>query len=162
LHAQTGLTFSSSTGMISGVPTAVRVPTNYAVTAHGSGGTANATVVVAVTYGAAPASLALSPVIGSVSGGGSVTLTGTGFQSDAQVVFGASAATVVRVAATHDTAMVLTPAHAVGSVGVKLTNGDSQSVILNNSYAYDSVPGIATPPRDTVVLSGAGARFSVA
>ena len=55
-----GLLFSSSTGAISGTPTAVSSQTQYTITATNTGGSATATVTILVTD-AAPSSITYSP-----------------------------------------------------------------------------------------------------
>jgi hypothetical protein len=69
-----GLTFSTSTGVISGMPTTVTAAANYTVTATNAAGFTTATVNVTVSLGA-PTNLTYSsdPAIGYVSGGGTFT-----------------------------------------------------------------------------------------
>jgi hypothetical protein len=70
-----------------------------------------------------------SPNTGSIAGGTTVTLSGTGFQSGAMVTFGGTAATnVTVVSSTQITA--ITPAHATGAVTVTITNPDGQSATI--------------------------------
>ena len=66
-----GLTLSTSTGVISGTPTAVTAAATYTVTATNANGSAAAGVNITVTLGA-PTNLSYSndPAIGYVSGGG--------------------------------------------------------------------------------------------
>jgi hypothetical protein len=75
----------------------------------------------AFTYLPAPAVLTVTPPLGVAAGGTAVTVTGTGFTADAQVLFGGVAATdVVVVSASEITAV--TPAHAAGIVDVTVSN----------------------------------------
>jgi hypothetical protein len=77
----------------------------------------------------------VTPSVGRAAGGTNVTISGSGFQSGATVTFGGAAATnVVRVSATSITAT--TPAHAVGTVDVTVTNPDSSSGTLNGGFTY--------------------------
>ncbi|MGA8810602.1 MAG: carboxypeptidase regulatory-like domain-containing protein, partial [Thermoanaerobaculia bacterium] len=77
----------------------------------------------------------VSPTGGTIAGGSAVTINGTGFNSGATVTFGGSAATnVVVVSAVKITAR--TPAHALGSVNVTVTNTDTSNGTLTNGYLY--------------------------
>ena len=87
---------------------------------------------------------AISPNAGPVTGGTSVTLTGTGFAAGATVTFdGVAATNVVVVNATTITATA--PAHAAGVVNVVvMTSG--QTLPLSHGYTYggasNPVPGM--------------------
>ena len=67
-----GLNFSTSTGIISGTPTALSAAANYTVTATNAGGTATATISIAVTN-AAPTSLSYSNSIPNYTVGVAIT-----------------------------------------------------------------------------------------
>jgi hypothetical protein len=87
------------------------------------------------TIVAAPTLTSVSPTSGPITGGTAVTLTGTGFVSGATVLFGATAATSVTFnSATSLTA--ITPAHALGTVAVTMTNPNTQSATLNGAFQY--------------------------
>jgi hypothetical protein len=85
----------------------------------------------------APTVTGVAPTSGPDTGGTSVTITGTGFDSGVtNVTFGGTAATgVTFVNATTITAT--TPAHAAGAVDVVVTNPDTQSGTLTNGYTYN-------------------------
>ncbi len=90
----------------------------------------------AYTFVAAPAPTSVSPATGSIDGGESVTITGTGFQDGATVTFGGAAATsVVVVGPTSITCT--TPAGAEGLVDVVVTNPDAQAGTLNDGFTYE-------------------------
>jgi hypothetical protein len=83
----------------------------------------------------APTVASISPNSGTTSGGTSITITGTGFQSGATVSMGGSAASGVNV--TSSTSITATtPSHAAGAVSVVVTNTDSQTGKLTNGYTY--------------------------
>jgi hypothetical protein len=85
----------------------------------------------------APTVTSITPTTGSQAGGTSVTITGTGFLAGATVKFGGTSATNVSVVnATSITAT--TPANAAGKVDVVVTNTDSQSATLAQSFTYAS------------------------
>ncbi len=89
------------------------------------------------TYTANPMITSVSPSSGSVSGGTSVTITGTNFASGATVTFGGTAATKVTfVSGTSITAT--TPAHAAGGVNVVVTNSNGLSGMLTNGFIYNA------------------------
>lgn len=85
-----------------------------------------------------PTLSALSPPSGSVTGGSSVTLIGTGFVSGATVAFGGVAATTASVVSS--TKMTVTvPGHASGPVDVIVTNPDMQAATLGSGYTFGVV-----------------------
>jgi hypothetical protein len=94
----------------------------------------------------APTVATISPTSGTTAGGTAVTITGTGFLSGATVSFGGIAATGVTEASSTSIS-ASAPAHAVGAVGVAVTNTDNQSGLLANAYTYSSpnpVPTVTT------------------
>ena len=110
-----------------------------AFTPAGAAGTVTATVTnpdgqsgvlgSAFTYALPPTLTSVSPVIGPVSGGTSVTLSGANFKSGATVTFGGVAATnVVVVSSTMLT--VTAPNNALGTATVVVTNPDGQTSAL--------------------------------
>src|SRR5258705_2807922 len=82
----------------------------------------------------APTVTSILPVSGPTSGGTIVTISGTGFLSNATVKFGGVSATNVSAASTSITATA--PAHAAGKVDVIVTNTDSQSATLAQALTY--------------------------
>ncbi len=109
---------------------------------------------------AAPTLSALAPTTGQVGGGEPVTLTGTGFQPGAKVLFGISQANQVSVAPGGTSLTCLTPSVAeTGSVDVTLQNPDGQSATLAGAFVYK--PGLVQfavlqPPFDLSVAPPAG------
>jgi hypothetical protein len=81
----------------------------------------------------------ISPNSGTVSGGTSVTITGTGFLPGATVAFGGTTGTNLAVP-NGSTINVTTPSHAAGTVNVVVTNGIAQSGTLTNAYTYTAAP----------------------
>jgi len=86
----------------------------------------------------APAIFSITPTFGPLAGGTLVTILGANFQNGASVAFGANAATSVTVvSATTITAR--SPASAVPqTVGVTVTNPDTQSATLASAFTYNS------------------------
>ncbi|MCI0342029.1 MAG: IPT/TIG domain-containing protein [Planctomycetales bacterium] len=87
------------------------------------------------TYLGPPTISSVTPASGPPAGGQTVTIAGAGFQPGATVLFGGNAATSVTVASTTSLACV-TPAGAVGTVAVRVTNPDGQWGSLAAAYSY--------------------------
>ncbi len=157
-----GLTLNPTTGVLSGTPTSAgtytfQVQTQNAVQRSVSPLTGITTLTPTVTK--------VTPNAGSTAGGGSVTITGTGFVPGARVAFGAgSYASNV----TYKTATTLTataPAHATaGVVNVNvLTTGGTSPINSADLYAYGA-PAITkvspnagpTAGGGTVTITGTG------
>jgi hypothetical protein len=106
------------------------------VTVTTSGGTSAATGADLFTYLAAPTVTRIAPSSGPVTGGTTVTITGTAFRPGATVTVGGHAATaVVVVSATRITARA--PAHIAGFVDVRVsTTGGVSPVVATDRYRY--------------------------
>ncbi len=83
----------------------------------------------------APSLGAVLPTSGPIAGDTAVTLTGTGFTNGATVLFGALSATSVTFNSSTSLSAT-TPAQAAGTVGVTVTNPDTQSATLPAAYTY--------------------------
>jgi hypothetical protein len=98
--------------------------------------TQSGTLASAFTYQApAPTVTSVAPVSGSINGGTSITITGTGFVSGATVTVGGTAATGVSVV-NATTITATTAAHAAGAVDVTVTNADTQSGTKTGAFTY--------------------------
>ncbi|PRY66952.1 IPT/TIG domain-containing protein [Glaciihabitans tibetensis] len=89
----------------------------------------------------APAVEALSAADGSVTGGSTITLTGSGLDGVTAVSFGANAASAV-TAVSDEELTVTTPAavnYATGPVDVSLAEGDAAAVASGLTYNYTVV-----------------------
>ena len=117
----------------------------------GSGHTAmSGNMTVQAVSNPAPTISGIAPATGSVNGGTIVTVSGTGFSSNATVKFGGVSATNVNVPnSTSITASA--PAHAAGKVDVVVTNSDGQFATLDQGFTY-AVP----PPTITNVSPATG------
>jgi hypothetical protein len=82
----------------------------------------------------APSPTSVTPATGSTSGGTTVTVNGTGFQSGATVSFGGSALTISNVTATAISGT--TTAHTAGAVNVVVTNPDAQTGTCVSCFTY--------------------------
>ncbi len=94
-----------------------------------------------------PAVTALSPNGGSVSGGTTVTITGTNFTSPATVSFGGTPATSVTVV-NSTTITCLSPLHSTEVVDVTVTTGAGTSATdgAGNDFAYGAPTVTALSP----------------
>jgi len=77
------------------------------------------------TFVRAPSISGVSPSTGSISGGTQITISGTNFDSGAQVFVGGQQATILTTSGTLINAV--TPANAAGTAAVTVVNSDGQS-----------------------------------
>ena len=101
-------------------------------------------------------SIDITPASGSVTGGTSVTITGTDFTAGATVTIGGIAATSVTVVDSA-TITATTGAHAAGAVDVVVTNPDAQNDTLTGGYTYVGSLTITAQPANfsySATLSG--------
>ena len=94
------------------------------------------------TYDPVPTVSSVAASAGPVAGGGTVTITGSGFVAGATVNFGGTAATNVTVASpTQITATV--PAGSAGTVDVTVTTpGGTSTKTSADQFTYDPVPAV--------------------
>ena len=98
----------------------------------------------AFTYQGAEVS-SVAPASGPVTGGTSVTLTGSGFEAGSAVLFGGVAGTSVKVL-NSSTITVATPVHAAGSVDVTLVCPDGMKVNAAAKFEFQSVETTSADP----------------
>ena len=92
------------------------------------------TVAPPTTGGPPPKISAITPAVGPVAGGTSVTIKGDNFSQGAKVNIGGSAGKVGVITAGSIT--VDTPAHAAGIVEVEVINSDGQKDVLRAAFTY--------------------------
>lgn len=155
----TGGNFPSSVSVMFGlVPAASVVVESESVARVTTPGHAPGTVDVTVTTSSGqsvtspgaftfvlptPTLSGVSPDRGPTSGGTSVTLTGTGFQSGATVTFGGVAASSVQFS-SPTRLQAVTPPGTPGSVAVSVGNPDGQSAALAGAFSYLAAPTVAS------------------
>lgn len=156
--AATSVTLSSATEL-SVVTPAGAGAVDVTVSSAGGDGTKTA----AFTYTAAPTLVSASPLQGSTAGGTTVTITGTGLPSDAQVLFDGVAGTGVTVATGGASLTVKSPAHAAGSATIALKLADGTSISLATPFTYTAaatpgqiVSGKVTPGSIALVVFSGG------
>ncbi len=150
----TGVTVVNSTSITATTPAHAAGPVNVIVT---NSDTQSGTLTQGFTYTTAsnppPTLTGVSPASGTAAGGTAVTITGTGFLAGATVSLGGTPATGVTVVnSTSITAT--TPAHAVGTVNVVVTNSDTQSGTLTQGFTYTAVSN--PPPTLTGISPASG------
>jgi phosphatidylinositol-3-phosphatase len=127
-------------------------PQTYLTSAPGS--LKNDTTILPKSTGTtgnpAPVVSSVSPTSGTTAGGTSITITGTGFLSNASVSIGGTAASSVAVV-NSTTITALTPAHSAGTVDVVVTNTDAQSGTKTGAFTYVA-PQAAVPLFDRVYV----------
>ena len=94
-----------------------------------------ATLPSAFTYSSGPSVSSVSPSSGPVTGGTTVTILGTGFQSGASVTFGGTASTSVTLVSSTEIQAV-SPVSLAGTVSISVANPDSQSGTLASAFTY--------------------------
>ena len=126
-------TVDSASQITATVPNAA---TSGTISVTTSGGTATSASSFTVTSPLPPPTItSVAPDRGPFSGGTSVTINGTNFVNGASVTVGGVAATNVTFnGSTMITAT--TPAHAVGTATIVVTNPDQQIGTLTNGFTY--------------------------
>jgi len=87
---------------------------------------------------AAPTISSITPTFGPLAGGTLVTILGSHFQSGASVTFGASAATSVNVVSATTITARSPSSGTAQTVGVTVTNQDTQGATLASAFTYNS------------------------
>jgi Domain of unknown function (DUF1929)/IPT/TIG domain/Glyoxal oxidase N-terminus len=138
--AATGISVVNSTTITATTPAHAAGAVNVVVTNTDAQSGTKTNGYTYTTTNPAPTVTSISPVSGTTAGGASVTITGTGFLSGAQVTLGGAAATG-ETTVNSTTITATTPAHAAGAVNVVVTNTDAQSGTLTNGYTYTTSGG---------------------
>jgi large repetitive protein len=95
----------------------------------------SATLPSAFAYTSAPSVSSISPNSGPVTGGTTVTILGSGFQSGANVTFGGIAATSVTLVSSTEIQAV-DPVSPAGTVSIDVTNTNAQRGTLASGFTY--------------------------
>jgi phosphatidylserine/phosphatidylglycerophosphate/cardiolipin synthase-like enzyme len=102
----------------------------------------SATLKGAFTYAETPdppSVVSTAPSSGSVNGGTTITVKGSGFNTGAVVSVGGTLCTTI-IVLDSSTITANTPAHALGSADVVVTNMDGQSDTLAGGFNYVAAP----------------------
>ncbi|WP_218022503.1 IPT/TIG domain-containing protein, partial [Nocardia amamiensis] len=152
----TSFTVNSDTQITATSPAGTGI---VSVTVTGPTGTSNP---LSYSYVVVPTITSISPTVGPIAGGNSVTITGTGFTGPLTVRFGSTATTFTVDSSTQITAIA--PAGSAGTVQVTVTGlgGTSNGV----SYTYAPVPSITSisptsgPATGGTVVTLTGTNFT--
>lgn len=101
--------------------------------------TMSGTLTVRESTAAAPTVTAFVPTRGPMAGGTVVTITGTGFQTGASVLFGSVLGTGVSVVSAERILVISPPAQDVPGVAITVINPDQQSGTSQQLFSYDFV-----------------------
>jgi hypothetical protein len=95
-----------------------------------------------------PALVSVTPSSGPAAGGTTVTIAGSGFQSQAKAAFGSLAAASLTFNSVTNLTVVTPASSTVGPVNVVVTNADGQTAVLTNGFLFVGTPIITwnNPP----------------
>ncbi len=114
------------------------------VTVTTTSGTSGASAADQFTYEVAPAITAISPVAGPLTGGTSVTISGSNFTGASGVSFGSAAAASYSVVSATQI-IATTPVEAAGSVSVTVTTPIGTSAITPvDRFSYEAAPSVTS------------------
>lgn len=119
-----------------------QVAGTYSVMVTNPGGSTS-TLMNSYTYRPSPTVDSISPNGGSINGGTSVTISGSGFIFGASVDLGGSACSGV-IVVDSSTITCTTTAHIAEPVTVTVTNSDTQFGFLSSGYTYQVAPAPST------------------
>ncbi|GLY26996.1 IPT/TIG domain-containing protein [Kineosporia sp. NBRC 101731] len=121
------------------------------VTVANNGGTSAASAATAYTYQDALGLSSISPTTGPITGGTTITATGTGFTTDSQITVDGNAVATTYVSATKLTAV--TPATTTaGGVPVTVKRGSDTSA--PQTFTYQAVPVVTAMTPVTGTTAG--------
>ncbi|MHB8647514.1 MAG: virginiamycin B lyase family protein [Thermomicrobiales bacterium] len=104
----------------------------------------------APVHASSPTITGISPATGTVEGGTTITITGTGFAADALVTLGGFATLLMSRSPTQIVARTLP--HTTGTADVTVKNGDGGTATLTGGFLYT---------RPFVTLNGAVQEFTI-
>ncbi len=102
----------------------------------------------------APTVTSVSPTVGALAGGTTLTIHGTGFMTGATVSVGGNPC--ISPSVTNSTTMTCTTAsHAAGQTSIVVTNADTQSGTGTNLYTFQAAPTVTSVSPTAGALAGA-------
>ncbi len=111
------------------------------------------TLATAYTYNPLPTITTVSPTNGPLTGGATITITGTGFMSGVAMTIGGTACTTFAMVSSTSLTCVV-PTKTAGAVSVVVTNVDTQAVTQTNAYTYNAIPTISAVSPTNGLLAG--------
>lgn len=146
----TSVSFISSTQLQAVTPSGAAGAVNVTVTTPDPG---SATLSNGFMYVSNPTVTSVSPSSGPTTGGTTVTINGTSFQSGAMVAFGAVLAASVTVMSPTQI-QAITPAEAAGTVSITVTNPDAGKASLASVFSFLAAVPPPPPPPSGALLTG--------
>ena len=123
------------------------------VTVTTAGGTSATSSADQFTYVSGPTVSGVNPAAGSLSGGATVTITGTNLGNAATVMFGNNPATIISDSATQ--ILATDPAGSAGTVDVTVTTvGGASATSTADQFTYEVVPSVGREPNSRAVGRG--------
>jgi hypothetical protein len=121
----------------------------------------SATLVNAFEYKSAPVVTSISPGVGSITGGDSITITGSNFDTDAVLTIGGIPANNV-VVVNSQTITATTPVNLAQYADIKVLNHEGQSATLGRSYLYRVTNATisSAAPTQGPIAGGASVTFT--
>ena len=148
----TGFTINSATSITATSPAGSAGVAHVVVATEGGASTSSA--ADQFTYVTPPAVSSISPAYGQVTGGTSVTITGTGFSGATAVNFGTMAGTIVSVSTDGTSLVATSPAGSAGGVHITVVTPFATSATSSaDQFTYE-------PVLSGTVGSGAGTSFA--
>jgi hypothetical protein len=141
--AATQIVCTTTSHVAGAVDVTITNPDNQFVTSSG-----------AYTYQPAPTVTGASPAGISISGGNTLTITGTNFVAGADVKVGGVDCTVT--ALTSTSIDCTTGAHAAGVAGITVTNDDTQTASLGSAVTFIDPPTVSGISPSSGRLAGGG------
>ncbi len=146
-NAGANITVKSPTELTVETPAGTAGAVNVVVTTAGGGATSSG----GFTYQDAPTVSSVSPAVGPVGGGTTVTITGTNLTGATAVTFGGTSATSFNV--DSDTKITaVTPAGTAGAASVLVTTSGGANA-ANTLFTYDGTPPTVTISADKTAIS---------
>jgi hypothetical protein len=139
-----GLQLSSTSGTISGTPSATGSFSINAMVSDGKSTTSSASFTIAIAANPAPTIASVSPKSGPASGGTTITVSGTDFRAGAAVHVGGVLASSVQIVSPTQIQAV-TPAEPSGLVDVAVVDSDGLTATEVDAFTVTN-PGSNTPP----------------
>ncbi len=149
-------TVVSSTSITCTLPSKTAGTYNVVVT---NADTQAATLTSAYTYNAFPTITSVSPTNGKLTAGTTITIAGTGFLTGATITVGGTACTVPTVASSTSMTCIA-PTSTAGLKTLVVTNLDTQTGTLSNSYTYNAAPVVNSILPTNGIMSG-GTTISI-
>jgi RHS repeat-associated protein len=140
--AATSLTVNSSTQITATSP--AENPVTVDITVTNSSGTSSIATADQYTFVPPPIVMSVSPIVGGIAGGTTVTVLGTAFTGATSVMFGGTAASSFTVNSDSQITAI-SPAEAAGIVDITVTTvGGTSATTPNDQFTFVTVPTVTS------------------